>query len=299
MQPPRSLLLVSALFACSPAEISVGEQGADTSVDGPRDSDDPTGSPGDSDTDGGSLDDTGSQDTSPPVDTGPSPYDDAVLVIRSPQSASVHLLANGIPVDGEIQSPTGNTLPFQDIRWTLRDVPEVTPHVGLSTTFTDVPAGRYTLDVEARLPNGDRLTQSLSQVRVQHRYAGTWVGTVRIVTTSDFQGTPITSNCIGGLAGGVNAEGDAFDASGACTVSLGGLGSFNIDVALDGDIDEPDVDGDIIVGTGLLANTLSWSGRIRGGAANRTLEGSFRGVVGQLQLDGTFTGRQINNWITP
>lgn len=289
------VLLPLLVLACDSAEIQVDDT-ADDDLDSDRvvDSD-----PGPVDTD--PPQDTGEPaDTADTEDTGPdtSMYDGATLEVREPQSASIHLLADGVPIDGVIRGATGQVLPFTDIEWSVRGSGEP-PFVGRQAVATDIEAGIYTLDVQADLPNGDRLTQVINEVRVQSRLAGTWVGTARIVTTASFQGTPITSNCIGGIDLQIDLAAETVSGGGDCTVSLGGLGSFDIGLSIDGDIDDPDVSGSIDVGTGLLSNTLPWSGRFRGGLNNRTLEGAFQGTVGGLSLDGTIDARFVTPWGAP
>ncbi len=299
---PRTLALLALLAGCDGSGLVVDDTDVDTQDSSPSFDSGDSADTADTDRhtgDTGPVDSAETDDTDP-VDTGPdtSMYDDARLVVREPQSAGFYLIADGVPLDGEIQGHAGGVLPFRDIEWSVRGSGDP-PFVGRKATIPDVPAGIYTIDVIADLPNGDRVSQVLSEVRVQNRLAGTWVGTARIDTSTTIQGTPVNSTCIGAIDFFVDVAGEVVDGGGSCSVTLGALGAITIDLDLAGTITDPTVAGDIQVGTPLLSSPLGWSGRFRGSANNRTMDGTFSGTVGTLQLDGTLDARQVGPWSPP
>lgn len=279
-----SLLALALLSACSPGDIRVGEEDTDTPSDDTQPTDDTV------ETD---VVETDIPDTDPPEPTYEE-FDGATLQVYAPAPAGVYRLIDGIPFNGEVRDAGGQVLPFTDLRWTLREEPSVTL-LGKTGNAT-VDAGIYTVDVVAALPNGDTLRATVGGVRVQSRLAGVYAGTILITASTEVQGTPIETTCIGGLDFEVDLAGEQMSGSGGCQLSIPLIGTIPFTYDIEGDIVDPDATGQVLIDIPLFQIPVDFTGRF---GAQGGFDGRFAGDASLFEFVGTIDARKVSDYVSP
>ena len=171
--------------------------------------------------------------TTTATDDGLSAYDDAVLTVLSPSPSEFIPLGTVAVFEAEIVGRDGTVLD-SPIEWQSSTAPGWYEQGALFET-TDLPLGLHDFTAQTTLPNGDHLVHTISSVRVQHPFAGTYAGLY------DVDGTilnfPVT--CIGVAILTLEADGTFADGDGECLISLLGIDVplnflFEFDIEPDG-----------------------------------------------------------------
>ena len=264
MTPARlmtPLLPVLLLTACSDSQI-VGATGDVDTAD-------------DTTVDGGDTGDTG--------DTGEdlSMWDDARLVVLSPESGAFLPLGEDVLFEAVIYSADGDALDFEDITW------ESSIDSGWSPTgdlFEDdsLDVGTHAITAQAVLPNGDRLAHTMGGLLVQHEDAGIYVGDVRVDVTLSWDGADYTLGCIGATTVTVDAYGESAVGDSDCVLSLAG---YDLETSYDFDLiaDEGDLEGMAQVNLVLFNYELDMSGAVGDGELTGDFSASeFAQIDGEL-----------------
>ncbi len=232
-------------------------------------------------------DDVSDDDT---ADDDDSMWDDAELVVLSPESGAYIPLSEDVVLSAEILDVDGEVMDHDEIIWTT-DQDEDFEFVGAFGEIADFPVGSHTITAKTELPNGDRLTYAVGGVLVQHQYAGVYSGTVNLSVDFEIQGYPISASCIGSADFEVDAYGEILEGEGACVASVAGY--FDLDVALliDGEIDGDAVAGDISIDLGWLG---SWPTGFEGEFSGEVdMVGSFETDLGGTTITGEIDAHRV------
>jgi len=210
-------------------------------------------------------------------------FDTASLAVYSPQSADIMFLEDDFVLDAEVLDGDGVAMEFDDIVWEIDDDSDPL-HVG-AYGEVDVDYGIHSFTVTANLPNGDRLVTQIGAVRVQGRHSGIYTGNFQMNIDADFQGTPITASCLGGLDFIIGMSGETIvGENGGCTINLFILGEFDVAYGLDGDVGDTEVSGDVQIDLGLFDIPVGYEGEIDDGEVFADFSGSailfdFNGAI--------------------
>ena len=201
-------------------------------------------------------------------------FDGATLQVYSPLPAEIVFLEDGIALDAEIISADGEVMEFEDIVWET-DTEFEPIHVGTYTEM-DLDWGIHTFTVTAELPNGDRLQTLIGGVRIQGRHTGVYSGNFAINIDIEFQGTPITASCLGGLDFVVDMSGENIHGEdGQCTINLFIMGEMDVNYGVEGAIDDQTAEGDIQINLGLFDVPVGFDGEIDDGQMFTDFEGNI------------------------
>lgn len=176
----------------------------------------------------------GDQDTE--GDTASSLYDDARLVIVSPESGEWLELDEDYNFEAVLTDADGDELDYDEVFWSS-DVDDGWEEEGLSFERDDLDAGTHAITAEVTLPNGDRLAYTAGGVRVQSAYAGTYAGTVIVDATYD----TTTVSCSGSAVMRIDDEGELAEGDASCLLSINGY-DLDLEYVFDADVDS---DGDM------------------------------------------------------
>jgi hypothetical protein len=226
-------------------------------------------------------------DTEPPIDPR---YDFAELVVVQPEPASIHLLEDGIPLQGHVEAEDGTVMPV-DLTWEIaRDT-----LVGNDTAFTGA-AGIYDVIVSVRLPNGDRLHETIGGVRLQSAYTGVWAGSVHLSGHTSYQGQAVQADCIGPFDFEVGMAGRVLEGSGGCTLALVVTSPLDLTFDVDGTVRGAKVDGSLGFNASILQIPVGWNGRF---ADPDHLDGAFSANLWVAQIDATLSAHKLSPYTTP
>jgi len=221
-------------------------------------------------------------------------FDGAQLVVSSPVSADIYLRENGVPFEAHVVGADGATLEFEDIVWTT-DQEDGEIFVGTSGDEF-VAWGIHAFTATAELPNGDRLVYVAGGVRVQGEHTGVYSGNLNITLDAEFQGTPVSGSCNGGLDFVVDMSGTLMEGGGGCVVDLLVLGQFDVQYELDASVFGDDAEGSIGVDVGFFQLPLDWQGEFdssdRFGAA-------FSGGALIFDMTGEIDANRVSPYVNP
>jgi hypothetical protein len=147
---------------------------------------------------------------------------------------------------------------------------------------------------QADLPNGYRLSNSIGGVRVQHPYAGVYVGEIMLTATAEFQGQQVRSDCVGSLDFVVGVEGEQLTGDGGCTLALPFIGTFDLSYGVSGGIEDTSVDGTIAIDAVITSVPIPWTGSMVG---DDQVEGGFVGSLFNFELVGSLSGRRVTQYV--
>ncbi len=219
-------------------------------------------------------------------------FDSATLAVHSPVSADILFLEEPVMLDAEILDEDGNPMDFDEIVWELND--EFDPiHVG-SFGEVEIDWGIHEFIVTADLPNGDRLQTVIGGVRVQGRHSGIYSGNFQMNIDAEFQGTPVTASCLGGLDFVIDMSGENITGeNGACTINLFVLGEFDVNYAVDGAVGDDDVEGDVQIDLGLFDVPVGWEGEIDEGE----MFADFAGTAILFDFNGAIEAHRVSLYV--
>ena len=257
----------------------------------PADDDDITGEPDDDDTGDDDDDDddvTGDDDTT--GDDDDSMWDDAELVVYSPESGDFFPLGTPVLLDAEVVDGDGQPMEWDEILWTT-DQDEDFEFIGTVGEVEDFPVGEHVVKAETELPNGDRLTYAVGGILVQHEYSGVYSGTVNVGINIEIQGYPIAGNCVGAVDFIVDPYGELLEGTGACIASLAGYLDLDLDLVIDGEIDGGAIDGQIGISVmGWFDLPTAYTGSF---VASDEMEGSFDGEILGVTMVGEISAHRV------
>ena len=235
---------------------------------------------------------SGGNDGDDDDDTFPE-FDGATLSVASPESAGIYLLDEGMGLEAEILSAEGDVLDFEDIIWETDAEGEIA--VGTSEE-ANLDWGIKTVTVTANLPNGDRLQTVLGGIRVQGRHTGVYAGNLAFNMHADFQGTPITASCLGGLDFIVDMSGEVLvgDES-SCTINLLIMGEMDIGYGVEADVDENSAEGNIQLNTGFIDIPVGFEGAFE----DEGHYAEFEGNAFVFDFDGSLEAHRLSLYVDP
>jgi len=222
-------------------------------------------------------------------------FDGATLDVTSPISGDIYLRDEGLPFEARILGADGNVLDFTDIVWTTDQEPDVQIFVGTEGAEF-VAWGIHQITATADLPNGDRLVYAAGGIRVQGEHSGVYAGNLNITLDAEFQGTPISGSCNGGLDFVVDMSGTLLEGGGACTVDLLVLGQFDVSYNLDASVFEDDAEGDIGVDVGFFEIPIQWDGEF---ADDDRLLADFTGGAFLFDMTGEIDAHRVSPYVDP
>ena len=167
-------------------------------------------------------------------------WTDATLNVLSPASGEVLPYGETTIFAAEVLDQDGNSTPFEELSW-VSSIGGWSGE-GAELEVSDLDAGEHTIWVEAILPDGTRLNNSLGGIRVQHPSAGTYVGNLVVDIAGEFNDFPITASCIGAAVIQIDAYGETATGDSTCVVGLLGFNTEALHV-FDFEVDEDEVFG--------------------------------------------------------
>jgi hypothetical protein len=222
-----------------------------------------------------------------------SEFDGATLSITSPLPAAIYFLNEPVPLEGSVLSADGEVLDFEDIVWTT----DVEGEIATGTNAeAELEWGIKTFTVTADLPNGDRLQTVLGGVRVQGLHTGIYGGNFSISFNAEFEGTPITASCLGGLNFVVDMSGEVLIGDqGSCTVNLLVVGEFDVGYGVEADVAEDSADGNIQINTGFIDIPVGFEGNFE----EESLSAEFEGNAFLFDFDGELQANRLSLYVDP
>ena len=225
--------------------------------------------------------------------------DGVFLRVFEPEAASIHRIGEPVPLIAEVQDPNGLPSGFDEVFW-YSDQLDYALHDS-AMGEAELPPGIHEITAFTELPNGDRLTTSVGEVRVQSNATGIWSGSVNLIITLNFMGFPLAPRCSGPLEFTIGIEGKTFTAEeGRCVldVILAQLDvTYNVDATRSGGV----LSGTILFSfAGFASVEMPWSGTFEEGE----LDGVFSGMlaiplVGDALAGGNVTAFRSTPYLDP
>jgi hypothetical protein len=221
------------------------------------------------------------------------------LRVFEPMSASLHRIGEPIPLIAEIQDQAGLPTDFDDVVW-FSDTVDYALHDGAMGEVV-LPPGTHQITAFAELQNGDRLTTTVGDVRVQSGFTGIWSGDLDLVLTVNFMGFPLAPRCSGPLDFTMDIEGRIFTAEdGACVLDVL-IAQLDVTYNLDATRNGHHLEGTIMFSfAGFASVEMPWAGRFE----ERELNGTFAGMlsiplVGEAMAGGSLRAFQTTPYLDP
>lgn len=260
------LLPLLSLFACAP----------DYKVEGEVQD---TGVPSGADADSGATDD--SEAFLDEVWAG------ATLRVLAP--ASGDFLPLGEPADFEavVYDGAGNPTDFTDITWTS-DIDGAWAPIGKLFEDATLSVGTHALTATAKLPSGDTLAYTIGGVLVQHEDAGTYVGTLQIDASIEYDGQAYVVTCNGALTMVVDQEGEVAEGESTCLLSL-----FGYDLDLEYQLDLENDEGALAGEANAVVFGYELPSEFEGEIGDGLISGGFEAEIIGTPLTGTVEAERI------
>lgn len=215
LRAARSLLLpllLGASVGCSPSIV-----GKDADATGSLDTEDTVD---DGDEDGTATDgttDEGEDEEEELSEEERELWAGASLAILSPSPSAFLPYGEEATFEAVLFDADGQAIDFDDISWTS----DVGDWEGTGSLFDDdsLELGHHTLTATAELPDGARLASQVGGILVQDDRAGTWVGTLQVDLSFEYEGTPLNASCVGTTFLDVAPEGEGAEGESTCFLS--------------------------------------------------------------------------------
>jgi hypothetical protein len=233
-----------------------------------------------------------SGDPTAPANQHPE-FDGARLIVNEPQSGTIYIVDDGIPLDAQVVDVNGDPMDFGDVVWTIDDEEEPI-HTGLEGDV-EVEWGIHLITATAELPNGDRLQWTAGGLRVQGEHTGIYAGNLRITLDAEFQGTPISASCLGGLDFTVDMSGTVIDGGGACMIDLLVLGRFDVVYNVDASVLNDDAEGSVAMDLGFFDFPVDFEGSFE----YDTLTSEFGGGAFLFDMSGDLDAHRVSLYVDP
>ncbi|MEE2827635.1 MAG: hypothetical protein VX498_00485 [Myxococcota bacterium] len=218
-------------------------------------------------------------------------FDGATLEVLSPQPAGIFLLDEAVSLEARILSSEGEVMDFESILWETDEEGSIAEG---SSQEVWLDWGIRTVTVTAALPNGDRLQTILGGIRVQGRHTGIYGGDLAINLNAEFEGTPITASCLGGLNFIVDMSGEILEADeGSCTINLLVMGEMDIGYGVQAEVSDDLADGNIQINTGFFDLPIAFEG----GFEDDELTAEFEGDAFVFSFDGSLSARRLSPYV--
>jgi hypothetical protein len=228
---PRPWVFALALSACAPGSVTIDTTDPGTIVTTPVPDVPPPGT--------GWTDAPYATWSQPDPEPDWSAYDGAWARIVSPMPGAVVPWEEMQHYEVIVRNPAGDELEPDAVFWQSSADPDFTGDEASFDSDT-LELGTHDLTVLVDLPNGSRVAHSVSGVKVQSLYAGTYAGLFSVDGTVN----NITVTCTGAALVDLGAQGVIGTGEADCLVSL-----LGIDVPMTWLFDLENVDGEV-TGTG-------------------------------------------------
>jgi hypothetical protein len=239
-------------------------------------------------------DDTVGGDTSDGEDeVDPADFDGATLAIVSPADGAFLPLGETVTFAAELLDADGAPMDYADITWTT-SIDADWSAVGAVADLDDLPIGQNTFRATAILPNGDQVTDAVGGVLVQPEDAGVYAGNMILDATGEYEGTPITTSCVGGAVITIDAWGETATGSSTCVLSLLGFNQEATHV-FDLDLSEGDLTGSASIDLGFVGVDFDAEGAVSDGSLEAEWADNLYGFV---ELDGTLEVERVTRSVT-
>lgn len=241
---------------------------------------------------GDCLPQPGDDDDSADIDDQFTEFDGSTLHVYSPLPAGIFYLEDDMELDAEVLDTDGEPLDFEDIIWET-DLDDDVILEGMSGDV-ELDWGIHTITVTADLPNGTRLQTILGGIRVQGVNTGIYSGNFAMNIHAEYQGTPITASCLGGLDFVVEMDGETLIGdSGQCTINLIIMGEMDVNYGVEGEVDDDEVTGDIQLDLGFFDLPVGYDGTIEDGE----IYAEFGGSVILFDFDGNIDAHRVSPYV--
>lgn len=208
----------------------------------------------------------------------------ATLVVESPQSGEVLPYSELSDFSAVVLDASGEPTDFDDLIWTTNASPWT--ETGASFESDGLDVGTQAITVDATLPDGTVLRNTVGGVRVQHPDTGTYVGNLAVNLAGEFNDFPINAACIGAAIITVDAYGETAVGDSTCVVSLLGFSTEALHV-FNFAVDDSSVFGDVALDLSFFQVDFEVEGEL--GDETLTAEwatdyGGFLAIDGTLDL---------------
>lgn len=288
LRAARSLTLPLTLLlglGCSPSIV-----GKDADATGSLDSEE-TGTDGDEDgtdgTDGDGATD-GEDEEEELSEEERELWAGASLAILSPSPSAFLPYGEDATFEAVLLDADGQTIDFDDISWSS----DVGDWEAAGSLFEDdaLELGHHTLTATAELPDGARLASQVGGILVQDERAGTWVGTLQVDLSFEYEGTPLNASCVGTTFLEVAPEGEGAEGESTCFLSAV-IFETDLTHVFSLEFDGDDVSGEAAID--IFGFELAFPAE--GDVQDRELLVSWSGeLLGYADLTGTLSLEQIS-----
>lgn len=213
----------------------------------------------------------------------------ASLVVEAPAPGEVLPYGEDSTFTAYVLDADGGETDFADLVWTTSASSWTETGVEFESDGLDV--GSQAITVEAALPDGTVLKNTIGGIKVQHPDAGTYVGNLTVDISGEYNDLPITASCVGAAIVGVDVYGETATGDSTCIVSLLGFSTEALHVF------DFEVDDDAVVG--MVSLDLSFfqiDFEVEGGIADSFISaewatnyGGFIDVAGGMNLERVST----------
>lgn len=208
----------------------------------------------------------------------------ATLVVESPQSGEVLPYSELSNFSAVVLDADGEATDFDDLVWTTNAGPWTETGADFESDGLDV--GTQAITVDATLPDGTVLRNTVGGVRVQHPDAGTYVGNLAVNLAGEFNDFPINAACVGAAIITVDAYGETAVGDSTCVVSLLGFSTEALHV-FNFAVDDTAVFGDVALDLSFFQVDFEVEGELGNEALTAewaTDYGGFLAIDGSLDL---------------
>lgn len=222
---------------------------------------------------------------------------DATLRVFEPESASIHLIGEPVPLIAQVTDRDGFPVAYDAVAWTSDQ--QEAPLSSTAEGEVELDPGIHEITARVSLPDGDRLETRVGGVRVQSYITGQWAAEATMAMAVEFQGLALAPTCTTPFDFSVGMDGKSIEigGDGLCTLDLVLL---QIPVAFTMNPNPPDAG--LITGTitydfvGFIAVDMAITGKLDGDG----LFATFDGEVGiPLLFTAPINGLLIGNRVTP
>lgn len=209
----------------------------------------------------------------------------STLIVDSPVSGEVLPYGEDSDFVASVLDASGNETDFDDLVWTTNASDWSETGADFASDGLDI--GTQAISVEATLPDGTLLRNTVGGVRVQHPDTGTYVGNLAVDISGEFNDFPITAACIGAAIVEVDLYGETATGDSTCIVSLLG---FTVDAlhVFDFAVDGDEVYGNVSLDLSFFQLEFEVAGALSDGVVSAQWATDYAGLVdvaGAMELE--------------
>jgi len=219
----------------------------------------------------------------------PGDWTGASLVVESPVAGEVLPYGEDSTFTAVVLDASGSPTDFSDLVWTTNA--SSWSETGADFESDGLDVGTQAISVEAVLPDGTVLRNSVGGVRVQHPDTGTYVGNLAVDISGEYNDFPITAACIGAAVVTVDVYGETAVGDSTCIVSLLGYSTEALHV-FDFEVDGSNVAGQVSLDLSFFQIDFDVEGDLGDSAIQAdwaTDYGGFLAVEGEMLLERVTT----------